>query len=431
MIHRLDRHIDTLPFAPLQFRACEKVMNVSKSGLDKIMGDRGLLEDGYMRTFPKVMAPATVPGPGMDALDRAAMGVYAASLERLAAQGKTSVNLYEWLSHEIFSATTQAAYGPHNPFQHPENEKAWFDLEAGIITMSMGLPLSIFAQRAAKAREVVTEELTRYFGEDRQLEGSFFLQLRKKHNDAFGLPPADLAHTEIGQVAAGILNIAPTAFWMVWKVLSDPIVFQDCRAEAERLVQVDPDSGDCTIDLSQVRSACPILASTWKEVMRFYGVSTGVRVVHEDTMVDDQFLLKKGGMVLMPNAVIHTDKSLWGPTAEQFNHKRFLKGAKGDHNIKTPSGAFRGFGGGPVVCPGRYFVSTEMMCFMALLLVRFDVAPVGGKWVEPAKRMEVTRASPLPKTDVKVEFVPRSQGKKWCVLFSGNSVDLNISTEDL
>ncbi|KAI5922159.1 cytochrome P450 [Camillea tinctor] len=428
MIQRIDRHISTVAFSPIQARACDKAMAVSKDGMDKIAGEKKLTEDGYLRSFPRASAPAVSPGRGLDALNREAVSKFAATFDRLAAQGCATVKLFAWVQHEIFAATTHAMYGPHNPFRHGGNEKAWFEYEAGILTMLMDFMPSIFARRSLQARDVMVAEFERYFQESRHEDGSLFVQLRQKHNLAFGLSISDTAHTEVGQVAAGIINTAPTAFWAAWQILADPVVYEDCRSEVAQLVQTDPD-GVCTIDLAQVRTACPILVSTWQEVLRFHGISIAARIIQEDTLVDNKYFLKKGGVVLMPNAVIHSDQSLWGPTAGEFNHKRFLK-AKKDGSTRHPAAAFRGFGGGHVLCPGRHFASTEILSLLALLLVRFDVRPVGGKWVEPGKNMVMDRACPLPKDDVEVELTPKSD-QKWRIIFSDSDQGINIVAEDL
>lgn len=66
-----------------------------------------------------------LPGLSLDALNGTAIDTIAASLEKLAAQGGTVVELFDWVRHEVFAATMEATYGPHNPFRLPENEKAW------------------------------------------------------------------------------------------------------------------------------------------------------------------------------------------------------------------------------------------------------------------------------------------------------------------
>ncbi|KAG6359000.1 hypothetical protein INS49_012520 [Diaporthe citri] len=442
MIQRIDRHILTVAFSPIQARLCEKVMLLGKDSMKKVAGEKETAEDGYLRSFARSIAPGASPGPGLDSFSMAAVKDFAAAFDRLAASGPTTVKLHEWLRHEwlrhewlrhewlrheIFASTMEATYGPHNPFRHERNEKAWFELESGILTLLLDLFPTIFARRSLKACHALVAEFHQYFNGNGHLDGSLLVQLRNKHNAAFGLDTNERAHVEIGQVTGAIVNTAPTAFWMVWQVLADPVVLEDCRREAKQLVRSDSD-GAHTIDLADVMTACPILVSTWQEVLRFHGITIAARVVKEDTLIDDQYLLKKGGLVMMPNAVIHSDPSLWGPTVGQFNHKRFLKGAK-DAEPRYSAAAFRGFGGGHVSCPGRHFASTEVLALLALL-VRFDVHPVEGEWVQPEKDSVMDRACPLPKCDVLVELVPKGS-QNWRVNFSGRREGINIVAEDL
>lgn len=300
--------------------------------------------------------------------------------------------------------------------------------EPGLMTLLVDFLPGVLAKESLKARDRLVMEFDKYFRQDRHLQGSLFVQLRHEHNVRFGLGLDDTAHTEVGQVNASVSNTVPGAFWALWQILADPVVFEDCQREASLLVQTGPD-GVSTIDLARVRTACPILVSTWQEVLRFHGTSISARVVQEDTMIDNKYLLKKDSMVIMPTRVSHTDESIWGPTANQFDHKRFLKTNKGGGK-RVPAAAFRGFGGGAVLCPGRHFVSTEILAFAVLLLVRFDVRPVSGKWNEPRKDFLMNTAFPMPKDKVYVEFVPKSS-RKWEVIFSDNSKGINMTKEDL
>lgn len=428
MIQQIDRHISTVAFSPIQARLCEKVLLLDKGGMDKVAGEKETAEDGYLRSFARAIAPGVSPGHGLDSLSMAAVKHFAAAFDRRAASGPTTVNLYEWLRHEIFASTMEATYGPHNPFRREINEKAWFELDSGIMTLLLDMFPSIFARRSLKACHALAAEFDRYFNNKKHLDGSLTVQLREKHNAAFGLDSKETAHVELGQVQASIASTAPTAFWMLWQVLTDPVVSEDCRQELNQLVRTSPD-GAYTIDLADVMTACPVLVSTWQEVLRFHGISIAARVVKEDTFIDDQVLLKKGGIVLIPNAVIHTDPSLWGPTASQFNHKRFLKGTKGGE-FRYPAAAFRAFGGGHVLCPGRHFASTEVLTLLSLLLLRFDIHPVEGKWTEPEKDNVMDRACPFPKHDVRVNLIPKGS-QKWRVIFSGRREGINIVAEDL
>ncbi|OAT11446.1 hypothetical protein BDBG_17525 [Blastomyces gilchristii SLH14081] len=162
---------------------------------------------------------------------------------------------------------------------------------------------------------------------------------------------------------ASLTNSMGTAFWMVYHVFSDPIVLEECRAEAEKLVQLD-DNGVQTIDLAKIRSSCPVLFSTWA-----------------------------GDSVI-------------------YAHWRRGEGVSPDEKRKTPF-TFRPFGGGTVLCPGRHFVTAGVLSFVILLLLRFDLKPAikDGRWLELRKKMSMTAAMPVPKDEMPVKLAPRNTQK--------------------
>ncbi|KAI0197465.1 cytochrome P450 [Astrocystis sublimbata] len=430
VLQRVDRHIDTLPFAPMKAQTCKKVCSVSQAGISKIYGNNLLAQDGYLYSHQRASAQAGAPGASLNALSRSASKVFAAAFDRVEARGRTAVDLYQFIHDATFDATTDAMYGSHNPFRTEESLKYWAVFEAGLPMLFLGFLPNILARSACKARERLVAAFVDYFGNDKHLDGgSLFVQLTTKVNDGTGLSLEDKARIEVGQVAAATFNTAPGAYWCVWAVLSNPTVFNECRKEVMRLVnEVD---GVNTIDLAYVRTECPLLVSTLQEVMRFYGTAASLRLIYEDTMLGDEYLLKKGGAVLMPNSLFHSDETLWGPSAGEFDHTRFLKAGPRKSSTKHPAAAFRAFGGGHVLCPGRHLASTEMLALMALILVRVDVVPPGGEW-PPAKIGQAAgRAFPLPKKPVLVDFVPRAAGK-WRVLFSDeNDSGVSLVAEDM
>ncbi|KAI4864385.1 cytochrome P450 [Hypoxylon rubiginosum] len=161
-----------------------------------------------------------------------------------------------------------------------------------------------------------------------------------------------------------LTNSVASAFWMVYHIFSDPVVLRECRAEVEQLVKVDS-NGVRTVDLAKVKSSCPILLSTRQETLRYVHIGILARVVMEDIMFDNKYLSRKGATVMSATPIQHTDASVWGSTVGIFDYCRFLRGPGGE---RTNPAAFRSFGGGTVLCPERYFVSTEVMLFAALLL---------------------------------------------------------------
>ena len=129
----------------------------------------------------------------------------------------------------------------------------------------------------------------------------------------------------------------------------------------------------------------------------------------------------------MPSHVIHNDATVWGPTATQFDPRRFLsQSASGiTASIKEQKrhpGAFRAFGGGTTLCPGRHFATTTIISIVAMLVHRYDMIPTGGKWINHTQNISHLVAAILPPDqDVEVNIVPRDEKKTWTFIMGDKS----------
>lgn len=284
----------------------------------------------------------------------------------------------------------------------------------------------VFAKESFKARKYMGKIWERYFESGAHKEASELIQCRFKINEDFQIPLKETAKIEVGGSFAILSNTLPATFWMIYHIFSDPVVLEDIRAELFKHVkEVDE---ICTIDLADVKGSCPILLSTFKEMLRYNAIGVSARIAIEDHMLDNKYLIKKGSTVMIPSKVQHTIPSIWGETVNEFHHKRFIRqpGIKAHNPI-----SFRGFGGGTTLCPGRHFASTEVLMFSALMALRFDIRPVGGKWLRPTtEKSPLVAAIPVPDWDIDVEICPRDK-KKWNVSFSGYGKDMEISVEDI
>src|SRR4051812_28963404 len=115
---------------------------------------------------------------------------------------------------------------------------------------------------------------------------------------------------------------------MVLLVCSNAELLEDLRQEVGSILEINDDDKENVVrslDITDVKSHCPLLASTFQEVLRYRTMGTSVREVMEDTVLDGQWLLKKGCMIQMPSRVIHTDASLWGADVDQFVPGRFMR----------------------------------------------------------------------------------------------------------
>lgn len=295
----------------------------------------------------------------------------------------------------------------------------------------MGLALSPFklitARKAYHAREFITAAWRKYISNGGPKTASAFIDAIHTHNARHGFNAEDLARFEVGHSFAVIGTTAPTTWWLMYHIFSDAAVLAAIRAELSTLVQ-EVENGVRAIDIAAVRTACPILLSTFKETMRYRAIGTAVRVCLEDHLLDNQFLLKKGGVVIIPQVVHHTATSIWGDDVDKFDHMRFVQTPG---RIRPNPVAFRAFGGGHNLCPGRHFSSTEILAFAALMVLQFDVVPMGGVWVEPTwKRTPMVSSFQIPDKDIEIEARPRDSCQ-WRILFSGSAHAMQIVSEDI
>jgi len=308
--------------------------------------------------------------------------------------------------------------------------------QTGIMILLMGLFPSILARESVNARELMARAFTKYFSEGHHKRGSALVQTRYEHSTEHKIPIEDIARFEVGGAIGILTNTSPAAFWMVYQLYSHPIALEDCRLELASIIfdeDITTDDGELvkvrTLDMSQVKVSCPILLSTLQEVLRLHTIGISTRLVMEDHLLDNKYLLKKGGTVMIPGPVQHTSQSAWGPDFQEFDHRRFLPGTKRHNPI-----AFRGFGGGTTLCPGRHFASTEILAFTAMLVLRFDVTPLDGKWTRlTTDKAGMWETTPVPDNDIQVKVTPRDKAdaSRWRILVSDSDKAMKLSAEDM
>lgn len=304
--------------------------------------------------------------------------------------------------------------------------------EANFLTLSTFPLASAFLPSLIRARELAASALIDYMRNGGYKTASGLVRKRYDHHvERFGFSLEDFARGELGNAFAVLGNSTPCALWVLYHVFSDDRVLGDVRREVSSMVEESEGGAACSIDLASIRTACPALLSTFQETMRYRAVAPGPRVLLDDVLLDGRYQLRKGSMLMIPTPVQHTDTSAWGDDAREFDYMRFTR--KPAPGRKRPNRvAFRAFGGGHVLCPGRHFATTEIMALVALLVVQFDVVPVAGKWVEPTWENSPLQAGfPVIDEDIEVELRPRRPGMKWHVTFSASGEAAGIVMEDM
>ncbi|KAI1323857.1 cytochrome P450 [Xylariaceae sp. FL0255] len=428
LIPLMNRKAPTISFEPILIKVAAGLMGFSKSGMDILEhtpqdGGHGLLEDSAKNTRVHL-----APGTQLHALDRRLIKQIQSNLDLLvgeSAKEPRTINLCEWLTTTITKISTETIYGPLNPMRDPANVQAWQDVGQGFIPLLVNILPSFVAGKSVQARQRLVDGFKTYYEKEGYAhpDTSALIRNRQALFQSRGMSNSDMARHEVAATLALLINTIPATFWFTYHLFSDAEALADCRRELAAGVNVDPSTGRRSIDLAFVKTSCPTLLSTFKETLRFHGINVAPRVILEDTLVDGRFLLKKGGVLLIPATVQHGLASVWGEDVDEFRYKRFVRDPeKGSQRLYDPS-AFRVFGGGSVVCPGRYFATTEILSLAAMIILQFDVRPAaGGAWKMPT----VEKSNPAisfqqPDYDVGIELHPRDEPP--CEIVAGGSYD--------
>lgn len=116
LIPVLQRQVRTLSISPIMVRVFSHFMGISGKALE-IMGQDPIENHGFVHQITVETSKGLTPGPNLDELNAKAVQILNRSLEALCAKKTTTVvDLFAWASQEIMLATTNAVYGPKNPF---------------------------------------------------------------------------------------------------------------------------------------------------------------------------------------------------------------------------------------------------------------------------------------------------------------------------
>ena len=266
---------------------------------------------------------------------------------------------------------------------------------------------AVMARKGHKGRAVCYEAFKRYFTKSEHERGSSLVKARVQVCRKYAISIDDIARFELGGLLAILENTMPATFWMLYYVFSSPSILADLRLELRQILSTTEDSTGTvrrTLDVTAMKEKCPLLISVFHETLRHRSCGVSTREVIQETLLNDEYLLKQGSIIQMPSRVIHTDPGVWGPTVGDFDPRRFLK----SNRHRAPPAGFRAFGGGTTLCPGRHFASTEVLSVVAMFVLRYDLGPVAGEWRIPApKDGNIAAAVMFPGADVEVDVRAR------------------------
>jgi hypothetical protein len=359
-------------------------------------------DEGLMPESHDMVARMLGPGPILNGLAQEQLAIFSKSLKSLSpGTEETAVDLYAWVKDIFTIANARSIYGPENFFSlNPELVKDFWAYEEQMIPILADFFPKLTARKPYFARQRVLDGMTEYI--EKEMSG----------------------HAELIMFFAVVGNAVPTTFWLLANLFSRPEILTEVREEIEKAVTItsSEDKGlleTRTIHVETFKSCAPVLLSTYRETLRIVANLSSVRKVLSDTLIADKYLLRKDSIVQIASGLIHTDPSIWGSDAAEFNPRRFItttsessfsraqvteKTATVPLPPNVPSAAFRAFGGGSVICPGRHFAQTEIVGFVAAVVMGFDLEKEGGGTIEVPERDDgkIPIAVMKPKTKCRV-----------------------------
>jgi cytochrome P450 len=372
----------------------EASMRIIRHNANGENGDGGLMPETH-----DMIASVLGPGPTLNGMSGVQLEKMAGMLNEI--DRTVAVRLQAWV-REIFSVSNAyAIYGPENLFaMHPELVKSFWEYEEGMVSLLADVFPAITARKPYLARKKILDVLVEFVEKARYRKASPLIQQRVSINLKHGLTKKMAGHAELIMLFGIMGNAVPTTFWLLANIFSRPELLEELRCEASKAVTQE--GGKRIINVAMLRSSCPLLVSTYRETLRTCANLSSVRLVLEDTMVADKYLLKKNSIVQIASGVIHVDKDVWGTDADNFNPRRFIQAsststadAPTEKSSNTPasleektaaplpknvpSAAYRAFGGGSVICPGRHFAQSEIVGFAAAVLLGFDITSPSGQ----------------------------------------------------
>ncbi|KAK5662090.1 hypothetical protein OQA88_10205 [Cercophora sp. LCS_1] len=430
----VQRASKTLSFTPLVPDITKRVLGfdahhhaIIAQNIDPEPSDpRGLLSDIHDLVWTYLG-----PGDSLTKLSLTASREFASRINTYALQHTYTppeeVSLLIWLRHFVALTTATFLYGPNNPIaKDPSLEQSFWDFDHGLGSLLIGILPSLTARKPYQGRERLAAAFTTYLTNNHHNDpgANDIIRRRIEIATAHGFTLSAAARSEVSFLFAGIVNTATTTFWVLLHLYARPDLLNYIRAEllAGAVTELDMGGDKPTrlLDQEALKTNCPTLTSVFREALRTGSDFYSTRLVKSDTTLAGKWWVGKGSVVQIAGGVIHADPNIWGESAEGFDPQRFIKlekkgdtdGNSGEKEKGVHPAAFRAFGGGKTLCPGRHFATHEILAFVAMVVLTLDIeAADGGPIKVPGKEDGVMPVHILePKGDVRVKVSVRRDG---------------------
>lgn len=101
------------------------LVGISKQGKELLHRDL-TSEHGLSLTWPKYVMSAMGPGKELDSINRKSIEVFAQDMDKLRTKGTAiRTGLLQWARDIMIKSTTEAVWGPQNPYRDSAVAEAW------------------------------------------------------------------------------------------------------------------------------------------------------------------------------------------------------------------------------------------------------------------------------------------------------------------
>ena len=266
------------------------------------------------------------------------------------------------------------------------------------------------APSGSRGRKAFFQALNKYYDANGQESASALIKGRYAVNRKYGMSTDDIAHFDLAVSYGLLVNTVPATAWSLLNLFSRPELFEEVKASVLPLVSVSTDASGRvtrTLDFEKIAAGCPLLVSLVQETLRVQSTNASTRMVLKDTYLEGNYYLKKGSVLLVPSAELHSNEAIWGSTTADFDPWRFTKKRAGAPPV--PASAWRAYGSGASVCPGRFLAANEILMLLTMTMLKYDLEPVRGEWISPPSKPHITTSILTPLEDIPIRITPREK----------------------
>ncbi|KAK0622766.1 cytochrome P450, partial [Immersiella caudata] len=323
---------------------------------------------------------------------KAALDSALRQIEQLLEDGSLGplTNFNAWVFHMSAGATAHSLWGVDNPWLKSTRLMDDF-YEFQQVFESLYLPLApLTAPRANNLRRSLLSKLrTFHIAHPTVLPDNIAHRLNiitslspDKQRQAWYANP-DYSIIELVTSLAILPTVGNITIWLLRHLFARPDILSKVQSEITKLTS-SPSTKDAlpTIDLSQIRNACPNLMAAWYETLRLHmtGVAREATASFPLSSVDGE--VQKGDILFLPMAESNRDPKIWDHPREWFP-ERFIDPGTGKLTYALTR-KVKGFGVAGNLCPGRYHSFGVIMGVVVGMVVAMEVEPLGGSgWEGP------------------------------------------------